>query len=250
MTLADFSKAALFACLFPGFLLLGADDTAPPLRRLTVGIHVMYFPTDLITTKSVTQTTASPVAQYNYSASSNWARWGPGGVVEYRLTDHWALAGEIHFHHVNYNEGAQILTGVNTSTTGGDNRPLTNSVTYAQVNYYEYPTLANYYGLWSHGWKKRVFFTGGVELRHVGKIRSGNDFTYPSGATDYNENPATANKVNSFGAVAGLGMRFVDEFHIRISPEMRFIRWQAPSLLGPAFTSVTNQFEAGLSVSF
>ena len=46
MTLADFSKAALFACLFPGFLLLGADETAPtPLRRLTIGIHVMYFPT-------------------------------------------------------------------------------------------------------------------------------------------------------------------------------------------------------------
>jgi hypothetical protein len=171
-------------------------------------------------------------------------------VVEYRLTNHLALGGEIHFHHVDYQESAEILTGNNTSTTGGDNRPVTNTVTYSQVNYYDYPLLAHYYGFWSHGWKKRIFFSGGVELRHVGKVRTGNDFTYPSGATDYNENSATPNKVNDLGVVAGLGMRFVDEFHIRISPEMRFIRWQAPTLQGASYASVLNELEAGVSVSF
>jgi len=252
MTLAEFSKAAVIACLFPGFLLLGADDTSTPLRRLTVGIHVMYFPTRLVNTRNVIQITenTNPVAQYNYTASTNSPKWGPGAMVDYRLTKHLALGGEIHFHHVDYQENAEILTGINTSTTGGDNRPVTNTVTYSQVNYYEFPLLAHYYGFWSHGWKKHIFFTGGMELRHVGKIRTGNDFTYPSGATDYNENPATPNKVNTVGAVAGLGMRFVDEFHIRLSPEMRFIRWQAPTLQGASFASVTNQLEAGLSISF
>jgi hypothetical protein len=253
MTLADFSKAALFACLFPGVLLLGADDTAPtPLRRLTLGIHVMYFPTALVNARNVITITenTNPVEQYDYTASSISPKWGPGGMAEYRLTNHWALAGEIHFHHVDYTENAAIYTGYNSSTTGGDNRPVTNTSTYSQVNYYEYPLLAHYYGFWSHGWKRRIFLTGGLELRHVGKIRTGNDFTYPSGLTDYNENPATPNKVNDLGVVAGLGMRFVDEFHIRIVPEMRFIRWQAPTLQGAAFASVVNQLEAGLTLSF
>jgi len=87
-------------------------------------------------------------------------------------------------------------------------------------------------------------------LRHVGKVRTGNDFTYPSGATDYNENAATPNKVNDLGVVAGLGMRFVDEFHIRISPDIRFIRWQGPTLQGAAYASVLNELEAGVSLSF
>ncbi|HXM46121.1 MAG TPA: outer membrane beta-barrel protein [Bryobacteraceae bacterium] len=253
MTLADFSKAALCACLFPGFLLLGADDTVPsPLRRLTIGIHVMYFPLPLVNGRNVITITenTNPVEQYNYSSSSTSPKWGPGVMAEYRLTNHWGLAGEIHFHHVDYTENATIYTGYNSSTTGGDNRPVTTTSTYSQVNYYEYPLLAHYYGLWSHGWKKRIFFTGGVELRHVGKIRTGNDFTYPSGETDYNENPATPNKVNDLGVVAGLGMRFIDEFHIRIVPEMRFIRWQAPTLQGASYASVLNELEAGASLSF
>lgn len=252
MTLAPSSKAALFACLFPGILLLGADDTSTNIRRLTIGIHVMYFPLTQVKTSSVTQITdnTNPVVQYNYTGTTNSSKWGPGAVVEYRLTNHLAVAGEIHFHHVNYQESAEILTGVNTSTTGGDNRPVTNTNTYSQVNFYEYPLLAHYYGFWSHGWKKHLFFTGGVELRHVGKIRTGNDFTYPSGVTDYNENPATPNDVNTVGVVAGLGMRFIDEFHIRISPEARFIRWQAATLQGAAYSTVLNELEAGLSLSF
>jgi hypothetical protein len=110
--------------------------------------------------------------------------------------------------------------------------------------------MARYYGFWSHGWKRRIFFAGGLEWRHVGKIRTGNDYTYPSGATDYNENPAIPNRVNDVGAVVGLGMRFVDEFHIRVTPEVRFTRWEAPSLQGFAYTAVMNELQTGLSLSF
>jgi len=253
MTLANFSKAALFACLFPGFLLLGADDeTAPPVRRLTIGWHVMYFPTGLVNTRSVLVITSNtnPVQQYNYTASSDSPKWGPGAMAEYRLTHHWALAADIDFHHVDYQESAEILTGYNSSTTGGDNRPVSYVNTYSQVNYYEIPLMARYYGFWSHGWKRRIFFAGGLEWRHVGKIRTGNDYTYPSGATDYNENPAIPNRVNDVGAVVGLGMRFVDEFHIRVTPEVRFTRWEAPSLQGFAYTAVMNELQTGLSLSF
>jgi hypothetical protein len=250
MTLADFSKAGLLACLFPGFLLLGADDTAPPLRRLTIGIHAEYFPTRLISTGSAEVISTNPVAQSNYTASSNSPKWGPGAVVEYRLTKHLAVAGELHFHHDDYQQTTNLLSGPNTSTSGGDNRPLTIMVETSQVNLYEIPVLAHYYGLWDHGWKRRIFLSGGVEWRKVGKIRTANDFTLPSGATDYNENPAIPNHANTFGAVAGVGMRFVDEFHIRISPEFRFTRWESPALQGPAYHSLANQMEADLSISF
>src|SRR5208282_5295578 len=111
--------------------------------RLTLGLHVMYFPTALVNTRNVVQVTenTNPVAQYTYNGSSDSPKWGPGAVAEYRLTNHWAVAGEFHFHHVDYQETAEILTGFNTSTTGGDNRPVTNTVTYSQVNYYEIPIL-------------------------------------------------------------------------------------------------------------
>ncbi|MGC9945141.1 MAG: hypothetical protein ABSF64_01990 [Bryobacteraceae bacterium] len=250
MTLADLSKAALAACLFPGLLLFGADDTAKPLRRLTIGIHVNYFPLPLIKGSNVVQISNNPVEQDNYFGSSDSPKWGPGAMVEYRLLDHVSLAGEIHFHHVDYSVTDNILSGYNTSTTGGDNRPLTTTVQTSQVNNYEIPIVAHYYGLWSGGWKRRLYVSAGGELLHVGRIRTGNDFIYPSGAQDYNENPAIPNKVNDLGGVVGVGMRFVDEFHIRLAPEVRFIRWQSPSLLGPAYRSAVNQLEAEISVSF
>jgi hypothetical protein len=251
MTLVDFSKAALFACLFPGFLLLGADDNAaPPLRRLSIGIHVVYFPLPLVKGGSVIQISNNPVAQYNYTAASDSPKWSPGAQVEYRLTDHLALAGELHFHHTDYTQTTDTLSGYNTSTTGGDNRPVTTMVETSQVNCYEIPILAHYYGFWSHGWKRRMYFSGGLQLLHVGKIRTGNDFTYPSGATDYNENPAIPKQTNTIGAVVGVGMRLIDEFHIRLTPEVRFVRWQAPALQGVAYRSYANQVEAQMGLSF
>lgn len=250
MTLADFSKAALIACLFPGVLLFGQDETATPIRRLTIGIHVNYFPLPLIKSSYLVQILNNPVEQDNYYAASDSPKWGPGAMVEYRLSKHVSLAGEIHFHHEDYTVTDNILSGYNTSTTGGDNRPLTTTVQTSQVNNYEIPIVAHYYGLWSGGWKRRLYVSAGGELLHVGRIRTGNDFIYPSGAQDYNENPAIPNKVNDLGGVVGVGMRFVDEFHIRLAPEVRFIRWQSPSLLGPAYRSAVNQLEAEISVSF
>jgi hypothetical protein len=250
MTLADFSKAALVACLLPGLPLFGQDETALPIRRLTIGIHVNYFPLPLIKTSYQVVISDNPVGQYNYYGASDSPKWGPGAMAEYRLLKHLSLAAEIHFHHEDYTVTDNILSGYNTSTTGGDNRPLTTTVQTSQVNIYEVPLLAHYYGFWSKGWKRRIFFTGGGQWLHVGKIRTGNDFTYPSGSTDYNEIPAQPNKANTVGAVAGLGMRFVDEFHIRIAPEARYIRWEAPAFLGQGYRSAANQVEAELSLSF
>lgn len=250
MTLLDLSKAAVAACLFPSLLLFGADETATPLRRLTIGVHVVYYPLPLIKSSYLVQISNNPPAQYNYYAASDSPKWSPGAMVEYRLLNHLSLVGEIHFHHEDYTVTDNILSGYNTSTTGGDNRPLTTTVQTSQINDYEFPIMARYYGLWSSGWKRRLYVAGGGQYLHVGKIRTGNDFIYPSGVTDYNENPATPNKVNDLGAVVGVGMRFVDEFHIRVAPEVRYIRWAAPSILGTAYRSAPYQLEANLSLSF
>jgi hypothetical protein len=170
--------------------------------------------------------------------------------VEYRLTEHVSLAGELHFHHANYQVTTDILTGINTSTTNVDNRPLTTIVETTQANFWEYPFLVHYYGLLKHGRLRRTYLTGGLEWRHVGKIRTGNDFTYSDASTYYNEVPAIPHNVNVAGAVVGVGFRLVDDFHIRVTPEMRLIRWLGNSLQGPAYQTVANQLEAGIGISF
>ena len=250
MTLADFSKTLLVACLFPAAVLFGADETPKPLRRLTLGVHVNYYPLPLIKSSYIVQISNNPVAQDNYYGASDSPKWGPGAMAEYRLTDHISVAAEIHFHHEDYTVTDNILSGYNTSTTGGDNRPLTTTVQTSAINVYELPLMARYYGLWSHGWKRRLYISGGGQFLHVGKIRTGNDFIYPNGTTDYNENPAIPNKTNDLGAVVGVGMRLVDEFHIRVAPEVRYIRWQGPAVLGTGYRSAPGQVEANLSLSF
>jgi len=251
MTFARLSKAALLGCLLPGFVLLAADnDENTSIRRFSAGIHVIYFPFPLLRGEVGTTFTTNPVAQYNTFGTSDSPKWSPGAQVEYRLSTHLAVAAELHFHHAGFTETTNLLSGANTSTTGGDNRPVTLIVQTSQANYYEVPLLLHYYGLWNHGWKRRLYLSLGAQLLHVGKIRTANDFTYPNGATDYNENPVTPNHANTVGGVFGIGMRFIDEFHIRISPEARIVYWENPAFSTTGYRSSPYQLECGVGIAF
>jgi len=170
--------------------------------------------------------------------------------VEYRLKTRLSLGLEFRLHEAQYQKVTEIRSGKKDASSTTDTRPVTTVTETTRANYWEIPLLAHYYGLRRKGLLSRTYVTGGGEFRHVGNIRTGTDFSYADGTTDYNEVRATPQHVNQFGVVAGLGLRFIDDYNIKVAPEVRVVHWVGHTFQGPAYSSVGNQLEAGLGFSF
>jgi opacity protein-like surface antigen len=119
-----------------------------------------------------------------------------------------------------------------------------------KADYWDVPLLAHYYGLRKQGFLTRMYVSAGPELRHVGRVRTGNEITNADGTTAYNENPDRPRHKNDLGFAVGVGVRWVDDFKVKVAPEIRYVRWQGSTFEGPAFRSQVNELQVGLGISF
>jgi hypothetical protein len=231
-------RTALCVCFLP-VLLCAADDDDHSIRPLSIGIRVEAFPQHSFRT-SVLETAASPPS-YTYFGSSASRKAAVGPAVEYRFWKHISLAVEFRVHEVRYTQITQIRP---------DSRKLTQIFINTRSNYWEFPMLARYYGLKPKGLLAKAYVSGGLELRHVGQIRTGNEYAYPDGTGAYNEIADKPNRSNQPGIVLGVGLRLVDDFHIKLTPELRYIGWVGHTFQGIAYRSPVNQCEFGIGLSF
>jgi hypothetical protein len=252
MSFSSLSKVALCAWFLPAPMLVAADNAtpAPKLHRPLVGFRVMYYPLRFFNITSVETTTSTPAASYTYTTSSNSPKYIVGPTAEYRWSPHLSLGIELHFHYVDYTQATALRSGPPPPNANFDTRTTTTITQDSKINYWEVPLLAHFYGLRREGRFSRTYVSGGVQYRHMGRIRTANTTLYPDGTSDYNETPPPASLTNQFGAVVGVGMRFLDDYDIKLAPEIRYIRWFGTTLQGPAFRSAQNQLEAGIGLSF
>ena len=231
-------RTALLVCFLP-VLLCAADDDDPSIRPLSIGIRVEAFPQHSFRT-SVLETAASPPS-YTYFGSSASRKAAVGPAVEYRFWRHSSLGVEFRVHEVRYTQITQIRP---------DSKKLTQIFINTRSNYWEFPMLARYYGLRPAGLLAKTYLTGGLELRHVGQVRTANEYSYPDGAGAYNEIAAKPSRGNQPGIVLGIGLRLVDDFHIKLAPELRYIGWIGHTFQGVGYHSPVNQCEFGIGLSF
>jgi hypothetical protein len=238
-------------CWLGGAQRLSAQDAPDqPPRRFVYGGRIQYFPLRLFDTSSVTASTTKPIADYTYAGSAHTPRLEFLPSLEYHLLNHVTLGVELLFIHAEYQQITQTRTGTKDPNSSTDTRVPTTLTETTRANYWQLPILARYYGIRKKGLLSRVYVAGGVEFRHVAKIRTGNETSNSDSTTAYNEIPAKAAHTNQAGAVVGLGMRFVDELGVKVSPEVRLTRWQGPAFAGTAYRSTQNQLEVGLGFSF
>ncbi len=260
MTLGIVRKTAFCVWFFPAIFLFAGDEPEPVIRRLSFGVRGEAFPLRLFNVHDYQTSTTQPIASYTYSASSSSSKVGVGPTVEYRLTGHWSLGVELNFHHADYQGTIVELSGLPGSNSPTDNRVPTTTTDTTQANYWDVPLLARYYGLpQPQSWLgrriprslfDRAYVSGGLEFQHVGRVRTGNAISYADGTTAYNETPDRPHLGNQPGLVVGIGLRFMDEFHIKVMPEIRYIRWEGATFQGLSYHSVANQLEGGLGLSF
>jgi hypothetical protein len=236
-------------CAFP--CLYGQEaPAAPTLRRLSFGLRFQAAGLRLFKTNTVTESTTSPLADYTYTGSSDLHRMAVFPGLEYRLTSHLTLGLDLLFHHALYRQKTEIRTGKKDSNASTDDRPVTVISETTKANYWEVPLLARYYGLRKQGLLSKFYVAGGPTYRRVGKIRTGTEYAYADATSDYHEAPATPNRRNQFGSVAAVGLRFIDDIGVKVTPEIRFVRWQGLAFQGTSYRSTQNDVSIGLGLAF
>jgi hypothetical protein len=250
MTFSVVSRFALCACLLAGFSLFAQDDSGPAVRRPSIGVRAEYYEGRFFKTQAATMSTTKPVADYNYSAWAGTGKLAIAPTVEFRLTRRISLGAEMQFHYAEYSQTTEVRTGVKDPNSSADSRKVATTADSTKADYWDVPLLAHYYGLRKKGFLTKSYLSAGVELRHVGRVRTGNEITNADGTTAYNENPDRPHHMNDMGFAVGLGLRWVDDFKVKVAPEIRYVRWQGSTFEGPAFRSQVNELQAGLGISF
>ena len=250
MNLKAFLKTACFACLLPASLLFSADDPSPAIRRPSLGFRIEGYANRLFTTSSSETVTTKPVADTTYTGSTPSPKASLAPMVEYRLTNHLSLGLELHYHQAQYQQNTEIISGVKDPNSSNDDRKTTTVNETTRANYWEVPLVARYCGFQRTGPLNKIYALGGVEWRRVGRIRTGTEFSYADGTTDYNEIPAQANRTNQVGAFGGVGYRIVNTLRMKFTPEVRFVHWQGIAFQGISYRSARNQVEVSLGWSY
>jgi hypothetical protein len=248
MTVDYLSRVVLCICYAPLFL-FAADDTND-IRRPTIGFRVDYYPVGAFDTSTVQASTTKPIADYTYYGSSYSAKVALGPVVEYRLSKRLSVSGEFHVRPVRYTHETIVRTGTRNPNSSTDTRPADYLTQSSKVNYWEFPALAHYYGLAQHGVLGRTYASAGFQFRHLGQVKSANEYIFADNTEAYDEIPAHPSRSNQLGFVVGIGLRFVDSFKVKAEPEIRFVRWQGATFQGAAYRSDANQLEVGFGLSF
>jgi hypothetical protein len=91
---------------------------------------------------------------------------------------------------------------------------------------------------------------GGVAVRTVTGLKTSTKVTYADASTIIGNQALLPSKRNLVGAVAGIGMRTRDDFHINWTPEIRFTRWAGSTFGLESTVSPRNQIELSLGMSF
>ncbi len=206
---------------------------------LSFGFRVRAIPFGFFGERTVTTTNSSTDLDYSYQTTSSSPYMGIGPAIEYLLRQNLVLGVDFLHHSAQYAR----TVGVTNSDDETDT-----TVETTRMTYWDIPLHVQWLG--PPRLPRRMFVSIGGVYRHVGHIRTGNETTYSDGTTDYNETPVKSVRTNLFGASAGLGFRFVDQFGIKVTPEVRYTRWFGNTFSAISTRSEPGQLEAIIGLTF
>lgn len=230
-------------------------DTTVHTPRYSFGFRVEYFPQRFFETQYTVVNTTNPIQNTGNFATSAGSKLSLGLTSEFRLTDHLSVGVDFFRHQAEYIQLSQIKSGLPDPNSSYDNRPLTSVSQDTRADYWDFPLVARYYvgrlkapkGL---GWIGQTYAIGGGTFRHVSNIRTGTSTTLPDGSTSYNEIPVAPQRRNVIGATGGIGYKLFEYGKFKSAVEGRYTRWFGSTFQGPAYQSLKNQVELGLSFTY
>jgi len=209
-------------------------------RRLSFGGRLNGYPFNVLNNKDISSTPANTTQTQSISTTNNYLKIAFGPTLEFRLNRKFTLCGEFLYHRVNYTKTATLTDGSDTATATEQTR----------ATFWDAPVMVRYGSLSDDGFLSKVYFAGGGAVRNVSHIRTSNLTAYPDGITASNNTPAIASTRNLPGAVLGVGLRLVDDFNIKLSPELRFTRWMGATFASDSTRSRKDELVLSIALIF
>ena len=196
--------------------------------RFAVGIRARGIYSELIyKDRTLETTTVKPAATNDYKTTTTVHHMGVGPSVDYVVNPRLIFTVDFLRASAQYQQTLKVTrTSDSAITTITEN---------TRATYWDVPVTARLFKL--HKWQPRwMFVTGGGIVRFATNIKTGNEYSYPDSTTAYNETPITPAHKMIPGAVGGLGFRFIDDYRIKLVPEVRYVRW-----FGSTFDNLTTK---------
>jgi hypothetical protein len=195
-------------------------------------------------------TTYSPTRDWHFNTNSHSPSIGYGLGLEYVLNRKLILTGEVIFHRLKYEKVVNIYWDTDDSTTASDERTNMERAESTKGRIWDVPLLLHYGGLARSGILSRMYISGGGAFRTVTSIRTLNTTSYSNGDVESDTTATVPGRRNLAGVVAGAGFRFIDDYKIRVTPEVRYTRWLGTMFGSDTTRSPKNQLEIGLGLYF
>lgn len=228
-----------------------AQPAPARLERLAFGFRIRTLPfrqLAVMDNRMHMTTTFSGRTAYDYNASTVSQSPGVGGgaAFEFRLARRLRLTADLLFHRLRYESKTSTYSGTDDPATGNDERSQFSISEQTKARLWDLPVLVHYRGLSSAGLLSHVWVSGGVAARSISSVRTRAEIKNPDGSSRVDYLPAQPAHRRLLGVVIGFGFRFIDEFNIKVTPEVRFTRWTGPAFSSGTTRSPRGQLEIGV----
>jgi hypothetical protein len=222
-------------------------------RRWSIGLRVRTLPVPSFSSmdngRTATTTTVAKVNyDWNYSTTTKSFPLGGGVAFEAPISRRTVLTAELIFTRLRYNRVTDEYWGVDDPTTSTDERSHMNATENTKARLFDLPVLLHR-NVSSTGFLSRFYLAGGATARDVSSVRTTNNITNADATKANNTTQAPVSKRILIGATVGMGFRFVDEFNIKVTPEVRYTRWNGETFNLTSTQSPRNQLEVGIAFS-
>lgn len=228
-----------------------APKPAPPSReRFAVGFRLRTLPVQSLSVMKDRRIMATSFAgkaeDLIVSTTSKSPSVGGGVATEIRLAPRYRLTAELLFHRLRYERALDTYSGSDDPATGQDERTHLGIKEVTKGRLWDAPVLLHRRGLTSQGFLSHLWIAGGVALRNISSIRTETEVANPDGSKTKDYGHAQPARRTLLGLVVGVGFRIIDEFNIKVTPEIRYTRWGGVTFASDTTRSPRGQLEIGI----
>ncbi len=189
------------------------------LRRFSVGVRATILATD-IQNPGTTQSSPNSLTSVAQTLTPKTSRIGGGVTVEYDATPRILVNVDLLYRYFGYED----ITSTSVTNADGETQ-LTVVEDSTGGRYWDLPIMVRYGSRPSRTASARLLAGGGVVFRRVSNLKSSSLTTKSDGTQVADHTPPVPFNRTTYGVMASVGFRVKDDFGIKLTPELRYIRW-------------------------
>jgi hypothetical protein len=230
------------------------EKTTASRRKWSLGLRIRTLPFKALSVMDNnlilnTSTVNKVVYDFSYNTTTQSSILGYGPAIEAPLSTHVLVTLEAMFQRLKYTKVQDIYSGTNDPTTAADERSHKQATENTQARLFDIPVLVHYGNFKPEGILSHFYVAAGATARIASTVRTTNNITEADATTSNNTIAARLAKTTLFGATMAVGFRFVDDFNIKVTPEIRYTHWMGMTFGQDSTQSPKNQLEIGIGFS-